>query len=463
MDYQAIADSYEQVAVVVSIDLSEGDDYGKIRLVAGNDPYREDVRKRGKELVPGMLYTDVMEMDLNFESLCLRCIVEKKPIHSYVNASNFNAWLSLFILPLRSDKEGICYCLFSYDMDMCVDPEKLADTSADSAEKVLQTCIRLRETDDFHDAMYTIIGDIRDMCEADHCCILLTDRKKRECSVLCEAIRGGSGMLPMEAYLDNDFFDITDTWLDTLNGSNSIVISTEQEFQNLTQLNPVWARSLKNSGAKSVILYPLKSNNTVLGFIWAVNFNTENTIVINEILEVTTFILSAEIATRQLFDKMEVMSRTDLLTGVYNRNAMNIRIDSYAYTSAEPFGVIFADLNGLKYTNDTSGHANGDILLKDAAEILRSIFKDYEVYRAGGDEFMVFAPRITESDFYTRVNSLKELSDRSEGHDQVSFAIGSCYKEAGSDVHEALHEADIAMYQDKERFYATHPEVVRRV
>ena len=139
MDYQLIADSYEQLAVVVSIDFREGADYGKLRLVAANEPYRSAVRSNGAEFVPGMLYTETMERNPSFENLCLQCIVEKRPIHSYVNAPAFNAWLSLFMLPLRSDEEGLSYCLFSYDLDETVDPEKLADTHADTPEQVLKT------------------------------------------------------------------------------------------------------------------------------------------------------------------------------------------------------------------------------------------------------------------------------------------------------------------------------------
>ena len=462
MDHQAIVDSYEQLAVVVSVNLSGGEDYGVFRLVAANDLYKKAILGRGKEFVPNTLYTDYMDRDLNFENLCMNCIIEKKPIHSYVNAPIFNAWLSLFALPLRSDEDGLSYCLFSYDMDENVDADKLADTSGESAGQVLKTCIRLRETDDFNEAMDSIICDIREMCDADRCCILLTEFNKRVCSVLCEDIRGGCGLLPMDTYINDDFFNIVESWIDTLNGSNCIVVSDEREFNVLKEVNPEWASSLESGGINSVVLYPLKSNNEILGFIWAVNFDTERALAIKEILEITTFILSGELATKQLFERMEKMSRTDLLTGVYNRNAMNNRIDSYSTSSSVPFGVVFADLNALKYTNDTSGHASGDELLRRAANILKDIFDGYEVYRAGGDEFMVFAPGINEYEFYTCVNSLKVLADSEQDFDHVCFAVGSCYCDTGEDVRLALHEADKKMYRDKEKFYEEHPEMIIR-
>ncbi len=465
MDYQLIADSYEQLAVVVSIDFREGADYGKLRLVAANEPYRSAVRSNGAEFVPGMLYTETMERNPSFENLCLQCIVEKRPIHSYVNAPAFNAWLSLFMLPLRSDEEGLSYCLFSYDLDETVDPEKLADTHADTPEQVLKTCIRLWGSDDFDSAMESIIDDIRGLCDADYCCMLLVDHDRRECSVMCESIRGGSGMLPMETYLDDDFFDIIDTWKATISESGSIVICDEMSRDYLKEKNPLWASSLEMAGVKTVALYPMMSHGDIIGYIWAINFNTERTNEIKEILEETTFILSAEVANHQMFEELEKLSRTDLLTGVYNRNAMNNRIDSLAYDDPdhEAFGVVFADLNGLKHTNDTQGHASGDELLKSAAEALRKHFDGYEVYRAGGDEFMIYAPGISEVDFISRINALKLLSEENEGETPLSFAIGSCYGEKGTDVRKALHEADQMMYKEKDDYYNENPDITRRV
>ena len=277
MDYQLIADSYEQLAVVVSIDFREGDDYGKIRLVAANEPYCAAVRSNGAEFVPGMLYTETMERNPSFENLCLQCIVEKRPIHSYVNAPAFNAWLSLFMLPLRSEEESLSYCLFSYDLDENVDPEKLADTHADTSEQVLKTCIRLWGSDDFDSALESIIDDIRGLCDADYCCMLLVDYDMRECSVLCESIRGGSGILPMETYLDDGFFDIIDTWRSTISESGSIAIYDEMSRDFLKEKNPLWAASLENAGVKTVVLYPMMSHGEIIGYIWAINFNTERT------------------------------------------------------------------------------------------------------------------------------------------------------------------------------------------
>ncbi len=149
--------------------------------------------------------------------------------------------------------------------------------------------------------------------------------------------------------------------------------------------NPEWYQSLKDNKASSIILFPLKFGNKLLGYIWATNFNAENAPRIKEALELTTFILGSEINNHLLMDRLKVLSSRDMLTGVLNRNEMNNDVDRLVATNGKPVGIVFADLNGLKSVNDREGHDAGDRLLRDAVCALREVFNDEEIYRAGGD------------------------------------------------------------------------------
>ncbi len=153
---------------------------------------------------------------------------------------------------------------------------------------------------------------------------------------------------------------------------------------------------------------------------------------------------------------MEMLSAKDILTGIFNRNAMNNRIDGFVGDNAKtaPVCIIFADLNGLKTMNDTKGHFAGDLLLKDAALTLQKHFPEYEVYRAGGDEFMVLALESDQEELMCRIEKFKE--DTSDP-DSVCFAVGWSFGTTG-EIRKALHEADENMYADKEAFYNKYPE-----
>ncbi|MDD6825081.1 MAG: diguanylate cyclase [Oscillospiraceae bacterium] len=77
------------------------------------------------------------------------------------------------------------------------------------------------------------------------------------------------------------------------------------------------------------------------------------------------------------------MGLIDTLSGVYNRNAMNNRIDEYySKKIALPYsiGVVFADINGLKRVNDQEGHQAGDRLIQSAAQLLKDAFSGYDIY-----------------------------------------------------------------------------------
>jgi diguanylate cyclase (GGDEF)-like protein len=157
-----------------------------------------------------------------------------------------------------------------------------------------------------------------------------------------------------------------------------------------------------------------------------------------------------------------MLSTTDLLTGVLNRNAMNnkvLRLVTGRERAPEKLGIVFADLNGLKTINDSEGHNAGDCLLKEAAFILKSVFEGCEIYRAGGDEFVVVATNKPKEELEKSVEKLRKDSTDPEN---VSFALGFYFNENGGDIRIAMREADSRMYEDKKRFYDRNPPMRRR-
>lgn len=189
----------------------------------------------------------------------------------------------------------------------------------------------------------------------------------------------------MESFLDDGFFDITQTWDDTIGGSTCVIVKDRQDREWLESVNPVWYKSLTDAGVSSIVLFPLENNGVIIGYMWALNFNEESTVKIKETLELTTFFIASELSNYQLLNKLEVMSTVDMLTGVKNRNAMNNDVSDILSGKTEiryPYSVIFTYLNGLKRVNDESGHNEGDKILKKAANILSGVFFDADVYRS---------------------------------------------------------------------------------
>jgi len=460
MDYKNLLDSYQGVACILAVDLKVDSGDSRYKVVDANDAYKMTVVKSLDEFEKNVPYTRYIMKAANFESLCEAVAASGKPLHTYFDIELYNAWMEVYYLPLKSDDPDRKLILFTYEMNQKANVEKLTDITPETATNVIQTCLRLRETDDFKESMQEVVKDIRRQCGSERCSILLTDYEKRDYRLLCEDYNHDDpAQMPMEYYLTEEFYAVIETWPRLINKSNCFIITSERDMENASMIAPEWIESLRGAGLSSLVIYPLRSDNKTIGYIWAGNFALEKTQMIKETLGLTAFILSAEIANDQNIKKMKIMSSTDLLTGVFNRNAMNNRI-SYDVSGEneiiKPFGVFFIDVNGLKTINDKQGHLAGDNLLKDVATTLKELKSDKaEIYRVGGDEFLIITPETTREDF----DSLKDqLFESCERPGRAHFAIGACHSTEYGDVRRAMQIADARMYEVKEEYYSRHPE-----
>ena len=462
MDFQQLVDSIAAMTCIMSVE-KRGDGYGEIRIVAGNRSYIDSIEKPAdgvemltKTFVPNSLYTNYLTQDLNFEDFCYRSAVQKKCLHSYVHPERIPVWFNLTFLPIDADDGDLCYCTYTMEIDMQPNSARMSNISGELASSILGAAIKLRAAEDFKDGMSDVIGDIRELCDAEHCCILLMDELERSCSVLCESFAEGSSLLPMETYIDEGFYELAESWESTISGSNCLIAKNDHDMDVVKERNPRWHQSLTSAHIERIVLFPLKTRNGLLGYIWALNFEPENAATIKETLEVTTFILASEIANYLLLDRLKVLSSRDMLTGVLNRNEINNVVEQISIGElgqGQPIGIVFADLNGLKEVNDTAGHNAGDALLKDAAQTLLEVFNPNQIFRAGGDEFTIIVIGATEDGLSHSVDAVKDSGQRNN----VSFAIGTCIVADSSEVREALKIADERMYEDKRAYYLQFP------
>lgn len=459
MDYKNLLESFNGVAAVLAVNLNVEQGDGRYTVVDGNDAYKRTVVKSIEEFETNVPYTRYIMQSSNFEALCDTVANTGKPVHTYFDIELYNAWMEVFYMPLKSDDPNVKLIFFSYEMNPKADVDKLVDISSETASNVIKTCLRLRETTDFQLSMDSVVADIRVQCGAKRCSILLTDFEKREYKLLSEDYGNDPNQKPLSDFLNEDFYRVIETWPRLIDKSNCFVISSEKDMEEAHNIAPEWIDSLKSDNVKTIVIYPLRSDNKTIGYIWAGNFDPEKSLMIKETLSLTSFILSAEIANELNIRKMKIMSSTDLLTGVYNRNAMNNRISEDVSGDNEiskPFGVFFIDVNGLKTINDTQGHLAGDNLLKDVASALKEIMgKQNEIYRVGGDEFLVITPKTNAAEFLKLEKALKENCERPN---RAHFAVGSCHSDEHDDVRKAMQIADARMYDIKEEYYSRHPE-----
>ena len=471
MDLQEYVDHFDSMTCIMSVEKNPDGSVGKIRIEVGNKAYLSTFEKSdesqatmnaGNGFTPGLEYTQYLPRDLNFEHFIVASAVEKKPMHAYIHPERFPIWFNIFSLPLNIDDPDKYYCTYTQELSAEANTEQMTNLSAKTTSQVLQTCIKLRSSTNFLKTMDEIIHDIRVTCEASYCCVMLTDFKEKTCRLLSEDIAVGVPQRSLKNFLDDSFINYAKSWLETIDGSNCLVIRNDEDMNEVKLRNPNWYRSLKSAEVNSIVLFPLQYNGETVGFIWATNFDTKDTDHIKETLELTTFFIASEIANYQLLQRLEMLSSTDLLTGVLNRNAMNnrvLRMVSGRERAPQSIGIVFADLNGLKPINDNEGHNAGDCLLKEAALILKLSFEGCEIYRAGGDEFVIVALDKPKNELEKIVEKIRQDSSKPEN---VSFAIGFYYDDKGGDIRAAMREADALMYEDKKRYYDRFPESRRK-
>ena len=160
-----------------------------------------------------------------------------------------------------------------------------------------------------------------------------------------------------------------------------------------------------------------------------------------------------------LVDEVKRLSQLDVLTGAYNRRAMEMRLPIDIERSARyerPFSVIFVDIDHFKRINDQYGHAVGDEVLKDVAQRLQHSLRanlDWMV-RFGGEEFVIFLPETDLAHASEAAERLAQMvrstpwrSDKLELKLTCSFGVAQYRR--GDTMDSLLERADSLLYQAK--------------
>ncbi|HBI21022.1 MAG TPA: GGDEF domain-containing protein [Legionella sp.] len=158
--------------------------------------------------------------------------------------------------------------------------------------------------------------------------------------------------------------------------------------------------------------------------------------------------------------QIEHMAYHDHLTGLVNRTKLEMTLGLAllaAHSGLKHVAVIFLDLDRFKSINDSLGHFNGDIILREVATRLKNATRNADtVSRVGGDEFIIVLADIydTTAIIMSIVNKIKTalakpiLIDMHKLYVTASMGI-SIYPTDGMDATTLIKNADIAMYEAK--------------
>lgn len=151
----------------------------------------------------------------------------------------------------------------------------------------------------------------------------------------------------------------------------------------------------------------------------------------------------------------EMAATRDPLTKVFNRKAFEEEVIKHVLsTQIDNAGeLVIVDLDNFKHINDQFGHAEGDKVLLQLADVLMTTFRRKDIIgRLGGDEFLIFLKNLSKKDIVNRrLEELRSaLAKVSEHNTTCSIGVAFVQRE-GFSYGEALKKADAALYKSKEK------------
>ncbi len=214
---------------------------------------------------------------------------------------------------------------------------------------------------------------------------------------------------------------------------------------------------------KSFISVPIRISDRLSGVLNVSDKTKGNVFSKEDLVMLESFITSVAVAIERSMlhdqsEKLQKLSITDPLTGIYNRRYLNRRLaeEITRYNRYKhPFSFLMLDLDKFKDYNDTFGHIAGDNLIRNLASIMEKSLRTIDIAaRFGGDEFVTIFPQTPKVDAIQISNRLKdEIQSGLREHNMemaLTISVGlATYPDDASSIMELIEKTDQALYLAK--------------
>lgn len=224
-------------------------------------------------------------------------------------------------------------------------------------------------------------------------------------------------------------------------------------------------------GAVFIAYFPMHSQGEVVGVL-GMEFDAQSqydafrSMLIWTFVVIMLFCVTASAIAVKMFrhvsnPSLQNMSNTDFLTGVQNRNAFELSLSNMENAQEKRhMALLSADMDHLKYINDTYGHAAGDEYIRFGCQVIQSVLPDSGIlYRIGGDEFAVLLRNTSEEEARALTEKILEVLNAENEKDlgtmtaKRSMSVGYAVfdPEKDTSLYDTLKRADKVMYVQKHR------------
>ena len=199
---------------------------------------------------------------------------------------------------------------------------------------------------------------------------------------------------------------------------------------------------------------------SIISFVITALFVKEDYVLVADIIDVSVFgTISAVVCTymmslkcqRFLYArKVSILSETDLLTGLRNRNSYQQKLDAYSSMYNQALACVYVDVNGLHEMNNTKGHTAGDRMLQFVGKTLQKEFGEKNTFRIGGDEFVALVTDEKEEVIQAKIDRVQVLVEAKSYHVSIGYSVGNTSE---TDISLLVNTAEKRMYEAKQLFY----------
>lgn len=264
------------------------------------------------------------------------------------------------------------------------------------------------------------------------------------------------GVLPEKNILKKvPFVGLLDTWFEDFGKFGFVYIDDLEEYKEKSEPMYEFAKLLD---IKRHISGPLIIDGEYIGFF---GIDDPSETVFSDVsysIKLIAYFMAVMLRQRNNQVLLRKYSYRDQMTGVMNRRAL----EEFVENEIDPeigTGVLMCDINGLKRANDQLGHEAGDTMIRDVADCLSEVFTQKQVYRMGGDEFLVVSVASSKVAFEQRVRTVRLLIEARGRSASMGYAYGYLTRDSFDEMQK---QADKLMYEDKRAYYEVHPDRRRR-
>ena len=251
------------------------------------------------------------------------------------------------------------------------------------------------------------------------------------------------GVVPQRNSLQHVPFGELRPWFELFKVGKDVII---EDMVLVREQYPEIHAVLEPQNIRRLFAVPLHLDGQPGGFIGVDNPRMDGRDL--SLLHSLAYFIDVEISKRRAAEELRFLGLRDPLTGMGNRNAYLAACRALKDRAAGSLGIIFIDLNDLKYVNDTFGHERGDEYIRTLSGLFLKHFRSRDIFRIGGDEFVFLCENMPEALFNAKIRSmLKEGEERFPR----SIALGAVWGRQAENVESMVQEADRLMYAEKQR------------